>query len=182
MNTSLPGIPEIPWRETGDLREKGALILTCRVRSRCAVLHGAVPREIGVSAASATRTYAFALEDNQCPFESPLAACSRILLLFPNDWDVGVVESVSSERLDHVILERSALSHLNDIKVRFQEAEHELRAVITEQHVVLKNASRLRVELSAGRAQWNRLMLSLGTVWCSLRWISERNSWTAFPA
>lgn len=51
-------------------------------------------------------------------------------LLFAEDCNVDVVDRILSESLGDIIRERDNLAHtLNDIKVRFQNAGHELRAV-----------------------------------------------------
>lgn len=90
---------------------------------------------IGVSVASATTTDEAPLRDSQSPFASSTASRSLIPMLKAENRDVGGAKTTLSERLEHAIRERDTIYHsLNDIKVRFQKAEHDLRAVKTQKH------------------------------------------------
>lgn len=82
-----------------------------------------------VSFASAISTNDAPLEDSQSSFASPTASCSRLLVSYAKDFNVGVAESGSSERFEDVICERDSLDRtLSNIRVRFQKAGHEICA------------------------------------------------------
>lgn len=68
--------------------------------------------------------------------------------MFAEDHDVCVEESICSKRLQDVIYERDTLSDrshtLNDIEVRFQKADNELRAVKFEKDALVEKVSVLQ--------------------------------------
>lgn len=75
----------------------------------------------------------------QFSIASSTSAPSCLLLLFADDWDDGVVERISSVRLEDAIRERKTLSNtLKNIKLRFQKADHELGAVKIENDAQIK--------------------------------------------
>lgn len=120
---------------------------------------GSPPRDsavsgIGVSAASATSTDETPLRNSHPPIAYPTASRSRIPLLFAKIRDVGLAESTSSERLKDFIDERRTLAHVaNDLKVRFQKAGYESRAVKIENDALIGKFSVLRAELRRERGK-----------------------------
>lgn len=105
-----------------EVRGRGhAKNVAVRVRFRGAALCGADVRGIDVNVASATSPDEASLRDSQYSFSSSTAFRSRISLMCAKHYDVGVAESIFSERLKKdLICKRDTFSYtLNDMRLRF---------------------------------------------------------------
>lgn len=108
-------------------------MLDSTVRSRGAALRDIAARGIGLRFSPTTTTGGAPAKDGQSFIVSFIVSRSCIPSFFAEDCDDCVPESIPSVRLKSVIRERDILAHSrNDIKVRFQKPDHEIRSVKNE--------------------------------------------------